>query len=420
MPEARSSVVSALDDVQSHVGEDQPRLSGHRSLNDPCSVAVDEIGLRPRTNLRLLRRLVFGFLLERFPDGFVTDKPLFGRRQLTRRIKRRVAVRNFGGGFLFLAHKVTSISNSSHQRRVDIRARMDRPARSCLFVRCVAHGQYLERKDDLPAAKRIVAIDRQCLVVHLRHEEAAGLTLVVLHEDGGADLPILLGDVLDVIGKNQRLVPGAEDLIAVDRHFDDVARGLALQLPMDRRGQDFVVSVNIAQREFDPGEDMPRLLVGHLVGELDELAVGCLANGFQKMDAPKILTLSILIAEDQPAKPFARLLGAALPVKNRHMLAPADDAEGVDVLGQASRQLAVGELVAGHHLIHGKRQGTGEVPREFPVLAFVRILDEVAPQGIGDGENLLVGLFDDVHARLSASGRDRLHGGRCYSLSATR
>ena len=98
------------------------------------------------------------------------------------------------------------------------------------------------------------------------------------------------------IGKNQRLVSGAEDLVAIDRHFDDVAGGLALQLLMDGRGQNFIVSVNIAQREFDPGEDMPRLPVGHLVGELDKLAV---LDGFthvksertaQKMDAPKILT----------------------------------------------------------------------------------------------------------------------------------
>ena len=130
-------------------------------------------------------------------------------------------------------------------------SRADRPARFCLFVGCVAHSQYLERKDDLSAAKRIVAVDGQCLVVHPRHEKAAGLALVVFHEDGGADLPILLGNVLDVIGKNQRLVSRAEDLIAVDRHFDDVAGGLALQFHVDGRGQNFIVSVNIAQRKFD-------------------------------------------------------------------------------------------------------------------------------------------------------------------------
>src|SRR5687768_10408882 len=99
--------------------------------------------------------------------------------------------------------------------------------------------------------------------------------------------------------------------------------------------------------------------------------------------------LSILIAEDQPAKPFALFLGASLPVKNRHMLAPADDAERVDFLRQTSRELAIRELVARNNLIHGKRQGTGEVLREVAVIAFVRILDEIAPQGIGHGPDLL-------------------------------
>jgi cell division protease FtsH len=55
-------------------------------------------------------------------------------------------------------------------------------------------------------------------------------------------------------------------------NFDDVAGGLSLQLPVDGRGEDFVVSVNIAQRKLDAGEDMSGLPVGHLVGELDKLA----------------------------------------------------------------------------------------------------------------------------------------------------
>ena len=37
-------------------------------------------------------------------------------------------------------------SNRPQRQRVDIRARIDRPAHSCLFIRCVAHGQYLERR----------------------------------------------------------------------------------------------------------------------------------------------------------------------------------------------------------------------------------------------------------------------------------
>src|SRR4051812_31198944 len=98
--------------------------------------------------------------------------------------------------------------------------------------------------------------------------------------------------------------------------------------------------------------------------------------------------LSILVAEDQPAEPLAWLLGAALPVQNRHVLAPADDAERIDFFRQIARQLAVRELVACNDLIHGQRHGAGKVPREFSVLALVRRLDQVAPQRLGHGQDL--------------------------------
>ena len=81
------------------------------------------------------------------------------------------------------------------------------------------YDPYLERKHNLPAAKRVVAVYRQRLVVDARDEKAAGLPLVVLHQDGGADLPVLLGNVLDAIGEHQRLVPRAEDLVAVSYNF---------------------------------------------------------------------------------------------------------------------------------------------------------------------------------------------------------
>src|SRR5687767_9787022 len=109
--------------------------------------------------------------------------------------------------------------------------------------------------------------------------------------------------------------------------------------------------------------------------------------------------LSILIAEDKPAEPLALLLGAPLPVQNRHVPAPADDAKRVELLGQISCQLAVRELVACNDLIHGKRHGAGEVPREFSVLAFVRGLDQVAPQRPGHSQDLFVGFLGDVHRR---------------------
>src|SRR6185503_12886085 len=99
--------------------------------------------------------------------------------------------------------------------------------------------------------------------------------------------------------------------------------------------------------------------------------------------------LFILIAEDKPSKPFALLFGAPLPVKNRHMFAPTDDAEIVGVLRQISGQLAVCELVASSDLIHGEREGSGKILDEFSVCPLVGILHEVAPQGIGYGLYLL-------------------------------
>jgi hypothetical protein len=125
--------------------------------------------------------------------------------------------------------------------------------------------------------------------------------------------------------------------------------------------------------------------------------------------------LSILVAEDEPADPLAWLLGAPLPVKNGYMLAPADDAERIDFLGQIPRQLAIRELVARNDLVHRERQRTGKVAGEFSILAFVRRLDEVAPQGPRDGEDLFIGLLGD--------GRDRFRQARYtwhYFSSPTR
>ena len=55
--------------------------------------------------------------------------------------------------------------------------------------------------------------------------------------------------------------------------------------------------------------------------------------------------------------------------------------------------------VAGGNLVHGARPRTGEVPGDLAVLAFVRVPEEVAPQRGGQGQDLLVRLLDDVHAR---------------------
>src|ERR1700733_1160879 len=117
---------------------------------------------------------------------------------------------------------------------------------------------------------------------------------------------------------------------------------------------------------------------------------------------------SILIAEDKPAKPFTVFFCAALPVENRHMFAPADNTEIVDVFRQISGKLAVGELVANRDLIHGERHGTGEILNELSVLAFIRIFDEIAPQRLGYAPYLFVGFFNNVHARFSGTVKDRI------------
>src|SRR5665213_2372126 len=57
-----------------------------------------------RPSLGLLWRLIFPFLLQRLPDGFVANKPLSVRRHLARRVEARLAVRNLGDRFL-LAHR---------------------------------------------------------------------------------------------------------------------------------------------------------------------------------------------------------------------------------------------------------------------------------------------------------------------------
>src|SRR3712207_4818761 len=90
-------------------------------------------------------------------------------------------------------------SKPSHRRSFDVGQRDYCSTGIHLFIGRIAHRQNLEREDDLPAAEGIVAVDGQRVVVQPGHDEAARLSLVVLHEDASADLPILLGNVLDSI-----------------------------------------------------------------------------------------------------------------------------------------------------------------------------------------------------------------------------
>ena len=74
------------------------------------------------------------------------------------------------------------------------------------------------------------------------------------------------------------------------------------------------------------------------------------------------------------------------------MLTATDDAEVFEFIGQISGKLAVGELMTDRNLIHGTRHGTREILDELSVFTFVRVFEEVAPKGLGDGPYLFVGL----------------------------
>ncbi len=70
----------------------------------------------------------------------------------------------------------------------------------------------------------------------------------------------------EFVSKFARSLALAMNQVVVNHQFanSELARNLS---------EDFVVPMDVAQREVDAGEHMARLPVGHLVGELDELAV---------------------------------------------------------------------------------------------------------------------------------------------------
>ena len=86
------------------------------------------------------------------------------------------------------------------------------------------------------------------------------------------------------------------------------------------------------------------------------------------------------------------------------MLAPANDAEILGVLRQASRELAVRELMIHDDLIHGQGKGPRKALDELPVLAFVGMPEKIPPQGVGHGPDLLVRSLDDVQAESFSAG----------------
>ena len=85
----------------------------------------------------------------------------------------------------------------------DIRALTDRTTRFELIFGSVTNSHNFQVKNNLPAAKRIIAIDRQCLVIYPRDNEALRLAFFILGVKRGANFPLLFGNVFEAIRKHQ-------------------------------------------------------------------------------------------------------------------------------------------------------------------------------------------------------------------------
>ena len=94
------------------------------------------------------------------------------------------------------------------------------------------------------------------------------------------------------------------------------------------------------------------------------------------------------------------------------MFATANGAQEFHRFGQVPSQFRIGELLAHFHFVEPLHEAVGEVPDEFPVLAIVGGLYEMAPQWISYDENLIVSFFNDAHKQFSFSGSGGLFWGQ--------
>lgn len=106
--------------------------------------------------------------------------------------------------------------------RFNVRAFFDFPACCNLFFAGIADQQDFELENDLSAAQRVISIDGDGFPVLAGDQETPGFTPVIFHQDGGADFTVFLGNVPDVLGDDERLIPGAEYLGAVQGDFHDL------------------------------------------------------------------------------------------------------------------------------------------------------------------------------------------------------
>ena len=138
---------------------------------------------------------------------------------------------------------------------------------------CIAYSQDFQFEYDFPATQRIIAIDEDNVLGYASHSESLGLPLVVLHQDGGADLAVFFRDIVNVFGDNQGFIPGAVQLVAVDRNFDGVAGRLAFEFIHDLGCKHRIHAMHIAKRVFHLGEHAIGLDIDDLVFQLDVLAI---------------------------------------------------------------------------------------------------------------------------------------------------
>ena len=279
----------------------------------------------------------------------------------------------------------------------------------------ITHHQDLELENHFPAAQRVIAVYRHRFFVHSGHQKTPGLTIVVFHQDGGADFTVGLGDVRDGFDNHQFFIPRAIDVVAVDVDLDDIALGFAFQRVHDPGRQDLVDAMNIAQRKLDLCEHLACFLVDDLVGQFD-IFVG-FDDGFHgdpdvsENGGGKDTHLALFIAQHQPTEPFAFPLCASDSIQHRDMLPSADDAQVIPFLVQASGQFAVSELFADFDFIEAEQQVVGELADEFAVLPLIGVFDQVVPHGVGELQNRLVGVVDDVDRGLGCGLNDRTaHG----------
>ena len=130
----------------------------------------------------------------------------------------------------------------------NIRAFFDFPACCNLLFACIADEQDFQLENDLSATQWVISINGDGFSILTGNQETLGFTPFVFHQDGGTDFAIFLGDVADAFGDDERLVPGAEYLVAVQGNFDRFACGFALQLGADLVGQSNILGQSSAVR----------------------------------------------------------------------------------------------------------------------------------------------------------------------------